>query len=204
MPTINWDTVATAAATAVFVTLAVEYAAKPRLEARKERILAAGKSRRALSAAITSIAIPAAFLSVDLPKEMRGDVREAVRAERRRQYERMREQAQRLVDGADEHVGTFLGRSIPMVMSYITTVHGIMLSARTRHDKAQMIYDLSKQMGMVLDGRWWQMPARVRALWELERLVKRSQEQGEDEDEAARGSVLSVNRQGVITGQQRR
>ncbi|MEU4775535.1 hypothetical protein [Micromonospora sp. NPDC023644] len=47
---INWDTVATsvvaAALTAVFVTLAIEYFAKPRLEARKERILQYHKARR--------------------------------------------------------------------------------------------------------------------------------------------------------------
>lgn len=39
MPSINWDTVSTAGATALVVTLAVEYVAKPRLEARKEAIL---------------------------------------------------------------------------------------------------------------------------------------------------------------------
>jgi len=47
---INWDTVVTSvlasALTAVFVTLAVEYLAKPRLEARKERFLQYHKTRR--------------------------------------------------------------------------------------------------------------------------------------------------------------
>jgi hypothetical protein len=182
MPSINWDTVATSAVTALLVTLAVEYAAKPRLEARKERILGAHRSRRELSAAITSIALPAAFLSIDMPKDVTGEARDSLLAERKRQYERLRDQAQVLVDSMDRHAGTFPGPPMRLVMSYIGTVQGVMLSARTRHDKARLIHDLSKQIAMILDGRWWQTPARVRATWELDRLVKRTQDQGGDEE----------------------
>jgi hypothetical protein len=182
MPSINWDTVATSAVTALLVTLAVEYAAKPRLEARKERILGAHRSRRELSAAITSIALPAAFLAIDLPRDVMGEVRDSLLAERKRQYERLRAQAEALVDSMDRHAGTFPGPPMKLVMSYISTVQGVMLSTRTRHDKAGLIHELSKQIAMILDGRWWQTPARVRAVWELDRLVKRSQDQGGGEE----------------------
>ncbi|WP_410819836.1 hypothetical protein [Micromonospora sp. 050-3] len=182
MPSINWDTVATSAVTALLVTLAVEYAAKPRLEARKERILGALRSRRELSAAITSIALPAAFLCIDMPKDVTGETRDSLLAERKRQYERLRDQAQVFVDSMDRHAGTFAGPPMKLVMSYIGTVQGVMLSSRTRHEKARLIHDLSKQIAMILDGRWWQTPARVRAMWELDRLVKRSQDQGGDEE----------------------
>ncbi|MGW0503213.1 hypothetical protein [Micromonospora sp. NPDC003241] len=180
MPSINWDTVATSAVTALVVTLAVEYAAKPWLEARKERILGALRSRRELSAAITGVALPAAFLSIDMPKDAKGEVRESLLAERKRQYERLRDQAQALVDSMDRHASTFFGPSMNLVITYISTVQGVMLSTRTRHDKARLIHDLSKQIAMVLDGRWWQAPARMRAMWELDRLAKGSQEQGGD------------------------
>jgi hypothetical protein len=39
MPMINWDTVVTSAATALVVTLVIEYFAKPGLEARKSGFL---------------------------------------------------------------------------------------------------------------------------------------------------------------------
>jgi hypothetical protein len=159
----------------------VEYAAKPRLEARKERILGALRSRRELSAAITSIAMPAVFLSIDMPKDATGEIRDHLLAERKRQYERMRDQAQALVDSMDRHAGTFSAQAMKLVMSYISTVQGVMLSTRTRHDKARLVHDLSKQIAMILDGRWWQTPARVRAVWELDRLVKRSQDHDGDE-----------------------
>ncbi|MFF4875395.1 MULTISPECIES: hypothetical protein [unclassified Micromonospora] len=57
-----------------------------------------------------------------------------------------------------------------------------MLSTRTRHHKARLIHDLSKQIAMILDGRWWRTAARVRVVWELDRLVKRSQDQDGDEE----------------------
>ncbi|MFI6269321.1 hypothetical protein [Micromonospora zamorensis] len=160
----------------MIVTLGIEYAAKPRLEARKERILAAHRSRRELSAALTAIGLSATYLAIDVPKDADQHVRETLRVERQRQYERMREHAQAMADNMDRHAGTF--HSIPMkiVMSYIGTVQGIMLSARTRHDKAQQILDLTGQMALILDGRWWQVVARVRSLWKFQELVQRSQE----------------------------
>jgi hypothetical protein len=177
MPSVNWDTVATSAATALIVTLGIEYAAKPRLEARKERVLAALRSRRELSAALTAVSLPAAFLTMDIPKDAEPQVRETLKAERQRQYERMREQAQAMTDSMDRHASTFHSMPMKIVMSYIGTVQGIMLSARTRHDKAKLIFELSQQMALILDGRWWQAVARVRALQRFHELVAESEKQ---------------------------
>lgn len=179
MPSINWDTVATSAITALTVTLATEYVAKPRLEARKERILAALRSRRELSAALTAIALPAAFLAVDMPTDAEPQARDSLRAERRRQYERMRDQAQTLMDNMDRHASTFHSMPMKLVMEYIGTVHGVMLSARTQHDKAKYIHNLSLQMALILDGRWWQIVARLRALQKFQQMVEQSREQTE-------------------------
>ncbi|MFI7573909.1 hypothetical protein [Micromonospora sp. NPDC049497] len=181
MPSINWDTVATSAVTALIVTLGIEYAAKPRLEARKERILAAHRSRRELSAALTAIGLSATFLSIDIPKDADQQSRETLRVERQRHYDRLREHAQAMADNMDRHAGMFYSGPMKVVMSYIGTAQGIMLSQRTRHDKAQQILDLTGQMALILDGRWWQVVARVRALWKFQELVQRSQEPSDRE-----------------------
>ncbi|EWM67010.1 MULTISPECIES: hypothetical protein [unclassified Micromonospora] len=177
MPFVNWDIVATSAATALIVTLGIEYAAKPRLEARKERILAALRSRRELSAALTAVSLPAAFLSMDIPREAESQVRETLKEERWRQYERMRQQAQAMTDSMDRHAGTFHSMPMKIVMSYIGTMQGILLSARTRHDKAKLVFELSQQMALILDGRWWQAVARVRVLQRFHELVAESEKQ---------------------------
>jgi hypothetical protein len=178
MPSINWDTVTTSAVTALLVTLAVEYAAKPRLEVRKERILAAHRTRREVPEMIAAIAISAGtFLAVSEPKGMKGDERDAFITERNRQYERLRIRVQDAADNIDRHGRTFTDRPMMLVMGFIGTAQGIMLSTRTRHDKARMVYDMSRQAATALDGRWW--PARTRASWELQRLVEASQEPGD-------------------------
>jgi hypothetical protein len=43
---VHWTPILSSAVTAVFVTLLVEYLAKPRLEARKDRILEGMRARR--------------------------------------------------------------------------------------------------------------------------------------------------------------
>ncbi|SCL21407.1 hypothetical protein GA0070616_2292 [Micromonospora nigra] len=179
MPSVNWDTVATAATTALIVTMGTEYAAKPRLEARKERITTALRSRRELSAALIAICLPATFLTLDIPKEAEPQVRETLKAERQRQYERMRQQVQAMTDSMDRHASTFHSMPMKIVMSYIGTVQGAMLSARTRHDKAKLILELSQQMALILDGRWWQAVARVRALQRFHELVVESEKQAD-------------------------
>ncbi|MEU5554301.1 hypothetical protein ABZ738_31470 [Micromonospora sp. NPDC047793] len=176
MPSINWDTVATAAATAIFVTLAVEYAAKPRLEARKERILAVHRSRRELAVAVRGIAVTSAFLALDLPKDAAGDVRAQLLAERARKHEQMRDQAQAMFDVGDSHAATYPGWVMESVMSYITTVQGVMLSARTQHDKACLIRDLSQHMAVIVDARILRPLAFMNARAGLDALVAKTHE----------------------------
>jgi hypothetical protein len=67
VPSINWDTVSTAGATALVVTLVVEYVAKPRLEARKEAILDALRSRREVQALVLRMTVAAQRYAEDMP-----------------------------------------------------------------------------------------------------------------------------------------
>jgi hypothetical protein len=67
VPSINWSTVWTAGATALFVTLAIEYVAKPRLEARKEQILDALRARGEVKALVTRMSFAAMRYVQDLP-----------------------------------------------------------------------------------------------------------------------------------------
>ncbi|MFG1849612.1 hypothetical protein [Micromonospora carbonacea] len=179
MPTINWDTVATAAATAMFVTLAVEYAAKPRLEARKERILDGLRSRNELVSAIANVSVPAGLLTLDIPKEASADVRQNLLEERRRQYERLRNLVQSMQDNAVRHVKTYPVRWRGFALRYIACVQGVMLSARTQHRKAELIMELSIQMVTILEGRWWRPMPVVRAAQKLDQVIRETEEPAE-------------------------
>lgn len=88
LSSVDWNTVRTAGATAVFVTLAVEYIAKPRMEARKERILEDARLRRDLVTAIMDLTLSAAILITDVPADASAEVKQTLREERRRHYER--------------------------------------------------------------------------------------------------------------------
>jgi hypothetical protein len=109
VPEIDWSTVTTAAATALVVTsvvtVSVEYLAKPRLEARKERILDQLRARRALIALIVDLTFSADAVAVDVPKDADAAARERILAERRRHYVRMGELTLELSD----HVGKYAG-----------------------------------------------------------------------------------------------
>lgn len=179
MPSINWDTVATAAATAAIVTLVVEYAAKPRLEARKERILAAHRSRRELSIAIRGICVTAAFLGIDMPKDAVGAARTKLLAERARKYEQMCEQARRMFDLVDAHAATYPGWMMEAVMSYIGNMQGVMLSARTQHAQARLVQDLSRHAAGLVDARMTHPISFMNARSELELLIRSIQESGD-------------------------
>jgi hypothetical protein len=174
--TINWDTVATSATTALVVTLAVEYAAKPRLEARKERILDGLRTRRQLNAAVVTLAQAANFILIQIPSDAEPAVRERFKTERHRHYERMRQLVQDLFDDAGRHAGVYTWPVRDLVLGYLTCIEGVVLSPRTQHRQAEIIRGLAGPVAMVLDGPRWQAVARVRAVGELRRLITETEQ----------------------------
>ncbi|WP_327591387.1 hypothetical protein OHA25_60670 (plasmid) [Nonomuraea sp. NBC_00507] len=168
---INWSTVATSALTALIVTLGVEYLAKPRLEARKERILDALRARRELLTSLTVMAVAADAVRTKIPHGIDATVRERLVVERTRQYDRLRDEAQRLGDTLPRYVSVFVGPVRTLLVSYASTTWGLLLSAQAQYQQAETIYEMTQQLATVLDGPRWRPHARVAALIRLREAI---------------------------------
>lgn len=157
----------------MIVTLAIEYLAKPRLEVRKERLLDVARKRRELIAAILDLALAAAFLVEELPKDLDPELREAFRVERRRRYEHLRELTQKLSDNAAQYASVYVGPQQKLLIDFLACIQGAVLSKRTQARKAEIIKGLATPMTTALDpGRIWRVPAAVMAIDEARRLIR--------------------------------
>ena len=149
---IAWGTVQTAAATALLVTLVVEYAVKPQLEARKDRHLEHMRTRRRFFEMLTNLALSSgAFLEDFSAADGDSIVRSKIQAERQRQYDRMQALVTELFDTVGYYASVYPGgvgwqRG---VMDLGTTMHGVMLSARSRREQARIIAELTGLAGRV-------------------------------------------------------
>ncbi|MBG0818921.1 hypothetical protein [Planomonospora sp. ID82291] len=179
--TINLAAAVVAGVTSIVVTLLVEYAAKPRLEARKERILDAVRARRKLTATLLDIGLAAAVLREDLPAIADPVVQQKVRAERARQYKRLEELGQELVDGSGRYLVTLLGLPRRLTANAAFAVLGVLMSARTRRDQAEAITGLVTPLATVLETPLWRLLKRGRAALELTRQLAAIQEPSSEE-----------------------
>ncbi|MFG1872067.1 hypothetical protein [Micromonospora arborensis] len=171
MPSIEWNTVATAGATAVFVTLAVEYIAKPAVEARKERILEDARLRRDLVTAIMDLTLSATILTTDVPVDASASVKQSLRDERRRHYDRMRTRIDALHDDAGRYARAYQGAKRSAAQRYLACVKGLVLSERTRYQQADVVRSLAVPVVTILEGTV-RRPLRFQdARLKLEKLV---------------------------------
>jgi hypothetical protein len=136
---INWSTVATAVVTAAFVALVVEYLAKPRMEARKQRILDAHQTRRELQALITTLSIAAGRYLERLPEGADSELQEVWEAERERRYEIKRSNVELLADEVPRLVQSYLPKITADVIAYALCIHAVTLSLRTKDRKAEIV-----------------------------------------------------------------
>jgi hypothetical protein len=176
MPTIDWDTVVTAGATAAFVTLAVEYFVKPSLEARKEQILEGFRTRRELLTVITRLSVAAAKYKQRMPDDTPRDLQKSWDAERGRHYDMMLGYAQQLSDDLDRFARVNRPALMQLIMTYVYCVHGVALSGRSRHRKAELIAQLGIPMELVVQPSLRRPVAWGKARDELLRLVAQTEE----------------------------
>ena len=148
---VNWDTVATAGATAMFVTLVIEYLAKPRLEARKERILSHFRDRRDLGVLVTKISLAARRFTEPMPDDVEPKLRETWNRERDRQFTLMRELVLKLSDDVDRYARVYRNPVRELLIKYAFTLHGVVMSLRSRHRQAEIVGDLGVPMAIVID-----------------------------------------------------
>ncbi|MFC4118494.1 hypothetical protein [Nonomuraea zeae] len=142
----NWEPVLVSAAVSLVVALGIEYAAKPRLEARKERILEAMRARRDLLARVTLVGWTASAAAAELPAEASREVREKLRAEQARQFERLEGEVRGLVDDAGRYLSTFAGPARVIIADYLFVQHGILLSERARSEQCTQVKRLAMEV----------------------------------------------------------
>lgn len=175
MRAINWNTVVTSAATAIIVTLAIEYFAKPRLEARKERILGVIRTRDELLAVITKLSIVAKMYGDDLPATAPQDLQRRVKEEKDRLYESLEQQTRQLMDDIARYARAYPGRFRDLLIEYTGTVHGLMLSMRSRQRKTAHIAALGTPIATALEvpPRWqpWSWARMVMAQEEVAAMI---------------------------------
>lgn len=168
MPDVNWDNVTTAGATAVFVTLVVEYLAKPSLEARKDRILDAHRARGELHDLIMKITFAAARLCEKLPADAPADLRSTWDKEADRQYEIMHGQILEAADNVGRYMRVYRSQIRDLVAAYLINLHGVVLSPRTRDRQAEIVANLGAPMATAITPpRPWGIRAWRRAVSEI-------------------------------------
>jgi hypothetical protein len=176
VPPIDWGTVWQATVTAVLVTLLIEYLAKPRLEARKARVLDALAARRELAASLVSVGLAAGFLKEAVPPPGEGISREPILLERARQLQQLRERTQALYDNAGRYASVYPGPARDRVVNFIFTTWGVVMSQRTTQRKAELVTDLVRTMAVIVDARPWAPLRYARAMERLETQLCAAQE----------------------------
>ncbi|RSM64894.1 hypothetical protein DMB66_18445 [Actinoplanes sp. ATCC 53533] len=189
MPLINWSTVWTAGATALLVTLLIEYAAKPRLEARKEAILDAHRARREVRALVMRLTHTAQRFAQVLPDGVDPKLAEWWKVERNRCYDVMAATALQLVDGVERYAGVYRDPLLTLIQDYAYAVHGVRLSARQRRRQTELIVELGSPMLSALDfpapWKWWRFDSWDRSVKEVRRLMAQLHDDNEPATEKA-------------------
>lgn len=130
-------------------------------------------TRRELEALLLQLALCAAWLAEDLPKQLHPEVRLRVLEDRRRAYDQLCDLTQQIFLNAGRYAGAYPGRLRDLVMRYIMTVHGLVLSRRTRADQAKRIKDLAEPMARAIDIRLLAAGRIVPAVRETQRALDR-------------------------------
>jgi hypothetical protein len=164
---INWDAVKTAAATAGCVTLVIEYAAKPRLEARKEHHLDMVRTRRALLAKLLDLSMAAQVIGAELPNAAGPDVHQSLREERERQYGRLRAGVTELYESLGKYVRVYRDPRQTDLINIVHAMYGVVLSTRNKRRQAELIIELARTAWRIFDHSWRRPLDFLRARSEL-------------------------------------
>ncbi|WP_433254537.1 hypothetical protein ACQPYK_12970 [Streptosporangium sp. CA-135522] len=168
---LNLESVLVPAAVSLTVTLGIEYVAKPRLEARKERILDAVRARRELLTRLVVVGHAAAAAGFEMPTEASGAALEKLREERSRQFERLDAEVRGLADDAGRYLATFAGPARTLVADCLSVQLGVVLSGRSRSEQCARVQELVGQMAVVLGGPRWRFWIRLKAWFALNRTL---------------------------------
>lgn len=174
------STVVTAAVVSAVVSIFFEWVAKPRMDARKERILNDIGNRRKFENNLLRLDVASGMWArFKYPANATRQTKEAIDSERQRAYQQIDDTTKEMVDDLGFYALTYLGvrirplkTSVPeMISRYVYCVRGVYLSNRTYTTKAEIIHKLTEPMRTYLFGGKLHWLHRVNALIEMPRLL---------------------------------
>lgn len=168
-------TVLVSAITSAFVALAVEWLAKPRLEARKEGLLALHRARRAFEKNLLIILSNASKLATGaahgIPRGTEEELRRAIRAEADRAASQIVAATKDMSDNLMDYVPTYATDRIRnLIIRYVFTARVISISTRTQVEKAEILNEITGPINTWLFSRRRYI-TRARAFAELPKIL---------------------------------
>jgi hypothetical protein len=168
----HWaSTVLVSALTSGVVALGIEWLAKPRLEARKERLLQVHRARQTFQANVVRLLADSVRVStaaaLPLPRDLKAEVRRAARGEVSRAAQRIDDATKEMADKLEDYALSYgTARARDLVVGYVAVARGVQLSDRTQVEKAEILREISAPLNTLLFGGW-RFRSRYRALMEL-------------------------------------
>jgi hypothetical protein len=165
------------ALTSAFVTLAVEWLAKPRLEARKERLLTLHRGRRTFEKNLLIILGNAAKLATGaahgIPRGTEEELRRAIRGEADRAAAQIEAATKDMSDNLMDYVLTYATDRIRnLIIRYVFTARVIAISTRTQVEKAEILKEITTPINTWLFAKHRPV-ARARAFAELPTVLEK-------------------------------
>lgn len=168
-------TILVSAITSALVTLAIEWLAKPRLEARKERILALHHARRVFEKNVVTVLGNSAKLSTDaasqLPRDISVELHRTIREEINRSATRVEDTTREMVDNLADYLLTYpTDRTRNLISRYVYIARGIAMSSRTQVEKGEILKEIMGPLYTWLFVRRRPV-SRVRAVLEIPKIL---------------------------------
>lgn len=192
----DWaNTVLVSALTSGVVALGIEWLAKPRLEARKERILQLHRARWTFEADVLAVLANSAKLSEAvaqrLPRDLKEEVRRAIRDEIGRAVQQLDNATREMSDTLADYGFTYPTAQVQgRIVQYVSTARGIQISDRTLAEKAEILKEITAPLHTWLFGPRWRFRSRYRALMELPGILAKYDQEGEPIVEPAKAPTV--------------
>ncbi|KAA9164966.1 hypothetical protein FPZ12_006865 [Amycolatopsis acidicola] len=178
------ETVLVSALTSGAVALGIEWLAKPRLEARKDRLLDLHRKRRSFGNQMTTIMLNAAkWDDLDLGVDMPESARKRLREERREADGRIEDAIRKMNAETVDVVFSYAGKRIKeTIIGYIFLMQMLMISDRTQAEKRKILLEVTGAAHTWLFSRVWHYKARTKAFLTLMTLLRKYQNGVSDSD----------------------
>jgi hypothetical protein len=167
MPDAN--TILTAALTSGVVTLGIEWLFKPRLEARKERLLELHRKRHTFEAQMATILINIAkWSALELPDGLSETVSARLAEDKDAAEQKIESVAAAMNDEIFDVTFAYATKRIrDLIIRYIFAVRLVQQSDRTQEEKWAILLDLTQAAHTWLFSRLWRARSRGKAMFHL-------------------------------------